>query len=279
MDWGKTTFITLCCCLGLACGPEGMAGGTETDSEGESEDTGSTGATSTNPTATSPTTMTTASSMSGSATTTATTDATEDTSPPVDSSGDPTDTMPPVDTGECPPGTEGCPCDIGAACDDGLSCDIETGTCVAPPACRPIDTDPHGDEGTATGLPDLDCDQGMDLGPFGTIEGPEVDWYTYFGNDSFGCPEQPGALVVAGDPLEVCVFLECQNGGDVDPLNCGGGSMDAMSPDGRPGCCGIDGAFVEGYDCTGFGGKDVDVYISVGSDEMVCTDYELSYGF
>ncbi|MCA9649908.1 MAG: hypothetical protein H6712_34625 [Myxococcales bacterium] len=274
MDWGKTTTIVLLCSLGLACGPEGQMAG-ETEGDSESEDTGTTGD-ATNPTATSPTTMTTASSMSGSATTTATS-GTEDTGP-VDGSGDTAETMPPVDTGECPYGTEGCLCDVGAQCDEGLSCNDE-GICVAPPACEPIDTDPHADEGTAIGLDELGCDQGMDLGVIGTIEGPETDWYTFFGNDANFCPEHPGALVMAAVPLDVCVFLECANGGDLVFITCGGGSMDAMSPDGRTGCCGVDTAVVEGYDCSGFGGKDADVYISVGSDEAICEDYGLSYGF
>lgn len=270
MDWGKTTIIALCCGLASACGPEGITA-PDTDSEGESEGTG-TGTTGGDASATSPTaTNPTAASGSGSATTTAT-----DTGPSVDSSGD---TMPPADTGECPPGTEGCPCDVGAACDEGLTCNVDDGTCVGMPACRTIDTDPHDDEATAIGLDELACDEVVELGVIGTIEGPQTDWYTFFGNAAQFCPEQPSAAAAAEVPLEVCVFLECDNGGDVFPLNCGAGSMDATSPDGRAGCCGTDSALVEGYDCTGFGGKDVDVFISIASNEMVCADYSLEYSY
>lgn len=259
--------------MGLACGPDGeQAPDTDSEGETESEESGSTG--NTNPTTTNSTVGT--SSATGTTSTTGPAPTTTTGPDPDTATSDPP--PPETDTGECPYGTEGCLCDVGAACDEGLDCNDE-GICVAPPACEPIDTDPHGDEASAISLDPLDCGMGGDLGLVGTVAGPETDWYSFVGNEAFGCPEQPGAAVVAADPLEVCVFLECTNGGDVDPLDCAAGSTDATSPDGRPGCCGDGAAMVEGYDCTGFGGKDVDVWISVGSDQQICADYELSYGY
>lgn len=207
---------------------------------------------------------------------TGTTEASDTNPPPPDSSGDGPPPPPTTDTGECPYGTEGCLCDVGAACDDGLSCNDE-GICVAPPACRPIDTDPHGDEDSALALEDLGCGMGADLGVIGTLEGPEVDWYVFAGNEAFMCPERPAAAVSTDITTEVCVFLECASGGNVQNLQCEMGSMNTDSPDGRVGCCGQDQAGVFGYDCSGFGGKDVDVWISVGTDEEACSDYAMSY--
>jgi hypothetical protein len=216
--------------------------------------------------------------MSGSATTTVG-DASDDLPPPPDSSGDDPPPPPTTDSGECPFGTEGCLCDVGAMCDEGLTCNDE-GVCVAPPACRPLDTDPHGDEASAYPLDPLDCGNGNDLGVAATIVGPETDWYTYEGAEAFGCPENPAVAVMADISLDVCVFLECIQG-DASPLMCGMGNMNADSPDGRPGCCGVDQALIAGYDC--FGGfpssKDVNVWISVGTGEAACVDYAMSYAF
>lgn len=213
--------------------------------------------------------------MSGSATTTVgTTD--DPPPPPPDSSGD--DPPPPdtTDTGECPYGTEGCLCDVGAACDEGLECNDE-GVCVAPPACRPLDADPHADEDGAYPLEGVDCGNGTDLGVVATLFGPETDWYTFPGGGVFMCPERPAAAVVTDIPTDVCVFLVC-NDGDVENLQCAEGSMSADSPSGRPGCCGQDQAGVFTYDCANFtGNKDVDVWISVGTEEEACSDYALSY--
>ncbi len=277
MVWSRTSLGFLCC-LAVACGPEGVAA-PETD--GESEDSGSsttggdddpsaTNPTATNPTATNPT-------NSGTATTTSAT--TDDTTNPEDSSGDdPTDTTPTADTGECEFGTEGCLCDVGASCDEGLFCDDE-GMCVAPPDCRPLDTDPHGDEDSAYELDMVGCGDGNDLGVVATLQGPERDWYRYFGGEQFMCPEQPAAAVAAAVDLNVCVFIECVEGNAVN-VQCGDGANDADSPDGRPGCCGQNGAQIDDYDCQGmFAGLDTDVWIAVSSDERICEDYALSYGF
>jgi len=271
------TPLGLLCCLALACGPEGVAA-PETDGESEDSGSGTTGGdddpSATNPTATNPTA--TNASNSGTATTTATTG---ETMPPLDSSGDdPSDTMPPVDTGECEFGTEGCLCDVGASCEEGLFCD-DDGMCVAPPECRSLDTDPHGDEDSAYELEMLGCNDNNDLGVVATLQGPERDWYRYFGGEQFMCPEQPAAAVVAAVDLSVCVFVECVEGNAVN-VQCGDGANDADSPDGRPGCCGQNAAQIQNYDCQGmFAGLDADVWIAVSSDERICEDYALSYEF
>ena len=86
-------------------------------------------------------------------------------------------------------------------------------------------------------------------------------------------------MVTADVAMDVCVFLECANGGDVQGLQCSEATTQVDSPDGRPGCCGESAALIEDYGCSGFGGKDVDVFISVGSADMICADYDLDYSF
>jgi len=171
---------------------------------------------------------------------------------------------------------EGCLCDIGAACDDGLMC-VE-GTCTAMPACRPLDEDGHDDEDTALSLDMLNCDESNDIMGAGTVEGPQVDWWVFGGQASFGCPEQPAAAVTSDVDLDVCVYIECLDGSAVG-VQCVD-SVDTESPGGRPGCCGTNAAQFEGYDCSGIGsGKDVDVYLSIASADLVCADYDVEYSF
>jgi hypothetical protein len=166
---------------------------------------------------------------------------------------------------------------VGSTCEDGLEC--EEGTCVAPPACRVLDEDFHGDEGSAYGLEGLACEGTNDLGVIATLFGPETDWYTFAGNEGFGCFEQPAAIVIADITTDVCVYIACLEG-DVIALDCADGSSDETSPDGALGCCGQDQTGIAGYDCSGLGSsKDVNAWISVGTAEESCTDYALSYAF
>jgi hypothetical protein len=275
MVWGKSTTLVLVCGFGLAaCGPDGQAAPeTDTDTDTETGTGGSTG-----DSAASASVSVSAGSMSAGSATTTVGESTTDTPPPADSSGGDDRPPPPEttsDSGECPFGTEGCLCDVGSMCEDGLEC-ID-GTCVAPPACDPLDTDAHADEASAYVLEGIDCGNGIDLGVAATLFGPETDWYTYPGGEVFMCPERPAAQVATDVVADVCVYLECTSGGDVVNLVCADGSTDATSPDQRLGCCGQDGAGVAGYDCSGFGGKDVDVWISVGTAEETCSDYAMSY--
>jgi hypothetical protein len=266
--------MVLLCGLGLSCGPQGVMA-PETESDGETETSGSTGDSASASASASVSASASASvgTMGGTATTTM---GSTDGPPPLDSSGDdpPPET---TDTGACPYGTEGCLCDVGAACDEGLDCNDE-GICVGPPVCRPLDADPHEYEESAYPLDALGCGSATDLGVIATLEGPQTDWYTYRGNDAFMCPERPAAAVVTDISTTVCVFIACLEG-NAQSLQCAAGSMSASSPNGLPGCCGPDQAQVFNYGCSGFNsGKDVDVWISVGTDDAeACSDYALSY--
>ena len=127
-------------------------------------------------------------------------------------------------------------------------------------------------------LDGLGCGDNLDLGVAATIEGPQFDWYVFAGNEQGFCGEEPSASVTADQTLSVCVFIECQNGGGAS-RTCGGGSLEADSPEGRPGCCGDNSAVITDYGCEGWGGEDLDVYVQVGSDAEVCLDYGLVVGF
>ncbi|MCA9706727.1 MAG: hypothetical protein KDK70_12825 [Myxococcales bacterium] len=258
------TSMAVAAAAALGCwpaGPEIVAlsgtGGSSSGSDPSSDSTHSTN--STHSTMTTSPSSTTATGTADGGSTSATTGATLAT----DSS-----------SGGCPQGTEGCPCTDRGTCDLGLLC--SGGTCELAPACRPIDPVPHDDENTAIELEMVNCSMSMDLEALGTIDGPQTDWYTFFGNDAFGCNEQPAAQVTADEPLRVCVYIECVNGGATGMLSCSPGTMGATSPEGRNGCCGSGGAMVGTYDCF-LGSKDVDVYVSIGSDEAVCVDYGLTY--
>lgn len=256
--------------LGPGCGPGGpvqIATDTDTDTDTDTE-TGTTGnGDPTNPTnPTSPTEPRPTTAANGSNSGTAD-DTAAETNPP--------DT---ADTDECPVGTEGCLCDVGASCDEGLDCNDE-GICEAPPACRPLDPEPHDDEGSAYEVEPLGCGDTMDLGLSQTLWAPETDWYTFSGNNGIVCTEQPGAIVMAiGLTTDVCVFVECEQGNTTGVM-CGEGSSET-SPEGRSGCCGEDGAQISSYTCIGgLGGNNANVWISVGSEERACADYALSYVF
>ncbi|MCH9680327.1 MAG: hypothetical protein K0V04_02750 [Deltaproteobacteria bacterium] len=256
--------------LAFACGPEGVAAGTETETDTESGTAADTESANTGPSSASASASATASASASGDGTTSGSDPTTG-APDPDSSGDP-----PPGTDGCTPGLEGCLCDVGAMCEGDLVCD-EEGFCVDPDSiCSPLDEDPHDDESTAYDVDAVGCSGTIDLGLIGTLEGPQTDWYTFLGNESFACPEEPSVEVVADEDLEVCVYIECVQGNAVD-IDCGGADA-ADSPDGRPGCCDTNQVDMDDYDCSGmFSGLDIVAWVSVGSRERICADYTLSY--
>ncbi|MCA9650755.1 MAG: hypothetical protein H6712_31060 [Myxococcales bacterium] len=234
----------------------------------------------------------TAESGTGASTGATTHDSTMGTTPSDDGSsgGSSGGTGPGVDTGSegpgsdgsggCPAGTEGCPCVEGIECDAGLVCS-DAGSCELAPACRSVDAEPNDDEGSATMLMAVDCNNMFDLGVIGTIDGPETDWWQYFGAEGvILCSEEPQVTVSADIDLEVCVYVDCLEG-NTTGVGCTGGSVAADSPEGRPGCCGTNAAHVSGYDCSGgiLTPKNVYVYVSVATDQVVCIDYGMVEAF
>lgn len=263
-------YLVVIALLAGACGSEDPPAGTATEgqaSTGTGESTDGPG-----------TSMATSatSAVTGADATTMSVESSGDTGPVTDSGEE---TAGSTTTEECPAGTEGCPCDGGRTCEAGLVCSGE-GVCEPGAACRSLDPDPHADEATATMLGSLGCNSSTDLGLIGTLDGPETDWYRYFGNEGVVlCAEQPEATVAAAIEVEVCAYIECLEG-TASAVVCAGGSSSATSPEGRPGCCGSGQTRIDDYECGGFlSPKNVDVWISVASTEEACEDYALSYAF
>ncbi|MEX1365323.1 MAG: hypothetical protein AB1Z98_19500 [Nannocystaceae bacterium] len=266
MDWARAS-LNLALGVLIGCGDDGSAAGTETDAQTESGTAATAASTGTEGES--------ADTMAG---------------PPTGTEGNTTEVVTGSDldsttadsatgTDGCPVGTDGCPCDVGSTCDDGLTCNGD-GVCEPLPACRPLDTEPHDDEATATVLNELNCGNELDLGVIGTLEGPQTDWYRYFGDEgAILCSEQPLVTITADIETDVCVFIECLEG-NATGVGCAGGSTAADSPQGRPGCCGVDEAHLNAYDCGGFfTPNNLDIWISVGTADAVCADYGLVYSF
>jgi len=279
--------------LVLACGPQAAAvGGTEGDT-GDATTSGE--SVPANPTAPAPTASTDPGNSGGAATSggpggdsspTAADGGTtglDDAGPETETDGsDGVASDTDVTDGEsdgCPVGAEGCPCGPGGACDDGLMCDVDGRTCVTE-ACDPLDRADHDDEDSAYDLMGLVCNGAgpIDLGVAATLVGPQTDWYRFSGEAVSPCTEQPSASVTADIEVEVCVYIECVSGGVASP-SCSGGAPPSLSPDGRVGCCGDQAAGMNLYSCSGNGGKDVDVWVSVETDERLCADYGLQYDY
>lgn len=261
MDWGRLS-LTLAFSSLLACGSDDSPQ-VETDGATEASTGASTGGATDDPTTGTPPDGTTSDGDASG------------TGPDTNTDGPGSDS-----SGGCPPGTDGCPCDGGTECDPGLVCGGE-GTCEPAPACRSVDLEPNDDEASAFMLKGVNCDNMSDLGVIGTLEGPETDWWRYFGEEGLIlCDEQPQVTVSADIDTDVCAFVDCLEG-TTSGVSCGGGSMAADSPEGRPGCCGTNGAHVTGYECTGgfLPPQNVYVYVSVTTAEVVCADYGMVTAF
>ena len=262
---GRKGLLLLASVLALACGTDDAPPGDATDSDASTSMGGSTEGVTTS-------TSTSEGTVGG----TTTSGSSEGTGPVADSGSG--ETAEPTTDG-CPVGTEGCPCDAGDACDEGLECNPD-GFCEVAAVCRSIDTDPHVDEASATVLGNVGCDSLIDLGVIGTLDGPQTDWYRYFGNEGLVlCTEQPQATVTAAIDTDVCVYMECVEG-SASGVSCASGSAPDTSPEGRPGCCGQNQAHINDFDCGGFlTPKNANVWISIGTTENACVDYALTYAF
>jgi hypothetical protein len=155
-----------------------------------------------------------------------------------------------------------------------------------PPACPdPSPAEQNESENTAFALaaqPIDDCD-GSGSSIQGVIAGAnDVDWYTYVGDDSFGCVVDPTrSFTQSQGGLRLCKFMECVDANAVTEITCGGGSSPATSPQGRDGCCGTAG-FVADVNCTGSTDDITEVYIRLdqpGANASTCNSYTLDYHY
>lgn len=258
----RSGFFTLVLTLAACAGGEG--GGADEASAGYDVGDG-TGSDVGSGTSTSADTSTTSSTSSTASTTSSTTGAEDSATDEGEDTGEP-----------CPLGSESCPCDAGV-CDDGLAC-IED-VCEMPLECPADENEPNDGEQSATSLGEFnDCD-----GNGGSVSGVlglgDEDWFTYIGDDDFGCIVDPDREIVTDGAVRICKFAECLNGLPNTDLSCPPGTMSAMSPAGRPGCCGSSGFNMGVFNCTGTIDDSAYIYIRIDQGSPQCVEYTLNYHY
>jgi hypothetical protein len=139
--------------------------------------------------------------------------------------------------------------------------------------------EPNETEATAHDLGSIDDCDGSGSSIEGVLAGvDDVDWYSYHGDDNFGCSVDPTRTLTTMDHLRVCKFATC----DQEPttVTCPSGAVSALSPDGRSGCC-SDQGFAMTIDCNG-GITDNDaatIYVRLDKPDPACVSYTLAWHF
>jgi hypothetical protein len=265
--------VALTAALGACDDSEPVPGG-ESGSVSDDDDGG--GGTTGNPNTTSPTTTgvstTSASGPTTDTPTTSPTPTTMDPTDPGDSSGETTDAT----SSGCTPGTQGCECDQGG-CNDGLLCSQDV--CVLDVDCGVDIYEDNNTEVTAADLGEITDDDDDAVTFSAVLEGDEVDWFTYLGDDTTFSTVNPARELSTVGALRMCKFAECVEGLFSTELTCPEGTVAMDSPEGRPGCCGTDSFEVE-LDCGGILNDD-DTRIWIRFDQGVgdCTPYTLEYHY
>lgn len=175
----------------------------------------------------------------------------------------------------------------GVSCSETESC--EAGTCTALPCDDQWEPSLNANdtEATATALesaPLGDCAPQEAVS--GLLKGADdVDWYYYQGMDDT-CIVNPRQLVAeASGEVRLCMFLECVDTAGATEFSCPAPTTEAMSPDGRAGCCvtGLDGDFeITDLNCTAGNDESAHVYLRVddpAATESTCTTYGLRYNY
>ncbi len=175
---------------------------------------------------------------------------------------------------------EGCVCMFNEDCAGELMC--PEGTCVSVAACTDDANEPNDGEMQATLLDPItdDDDQGSMVS--GQLSAPgDTDWFRYEGDDTAFAVVSPYVQVNV-NALQLCMYAECVNGLGNTDVSCNEGTTLQPSPNGRPGCCGINtGGFQINLSCGGtFTDDDALIFMSVtGSEAGVCQDYTVTYNY
>jgi len=246
--------------------PSGESGAVSDD---DGEDTGPDTEGPTSATTTGVTMTDTSGSPTGDPTTTPTPTTMDPTEAESSSSGDPT-------TSGCTPGTQGCACDEGE-CVGGLMCVAEV--CTQAVECG---IDIYEDNNTEADAADLgmigdDDDEAVTI--TAVLEGDEVDWFTYLGQDNLLSSVNPSRDLTTAGALRMCKFVECVDiGVAATEVTCPEGTASAESPEGRPGCCGDDTFEIE-LNCDGVVDDDARVWIRFDQGLTDCTQFTLEYHY
>lgn len=212
------------------------------------------------------TSMTTSPTTTSMPTTTLTTTTDPDTTSTTDDSADDS-------SGGCPPGTEGCPCDVGSTCEGELLC--EGGVCLGEPACEQPEGEPNDDEASAVMLDGVTCNA-MGTNTEGAFGGAESDWLVFRASDNIACFGGPQIEVTADIDVAVCAFPICADG-DAS-VTCEGGSDEEESPEGVAGCCDQNGVRFD-FDCGIAVAQTADVLVRLTSVDAGCSPYAMEYTY
>ena len=141
-------------------------------------------------------------------------------------------------------------------------------------SCVDVGFEPNENESGATNLGTInDCD-GSGSTASGKLNGAsDVDYYSFFGNDTAGCVVGPVASTTA--KVRLCLFADCAGA----KVSCSSGTPNT-SPGGRPGCCVTAGGKVDmSLDCTGWTDS-ATIYMRVDQGAAnVCTSYSVDYHY
>lgn len=261
VSWPSRLAVAAAIGLGVA----GCAEGEATSTTGPDLGASSTDDTSGSSEGPGTTAVTVSGSGEGTGSTTSSVDGTSTTDAPGDTS-----------TGECPVGTEGCPCD-GGVCDGDLLC---LGDVCQAAQCDGDLFEPNDDEADATDLGminDNDGDGGIVSGSL--HHAGDVDWYRYQGDDDITGNVDPARNVVSSAGLRLCKFIECDNGLAETEFECPAGTQYALSTMARPGCCASDGIALADLNCTGVLEDNAMVYLRVDMPEEECVTYSVAYHY
>lgn len=149
-------------------------------------------------------------------------------------------------------------------------------------ACPDPGPEPNDIEADAVDLGEQTCND--DPREFtGVLDGPaDADWYRYHGVlkdcDGIFLPDPDAAHVLkAAAPVRLCVFATCDEG-DLE-LDCEGPPTQAVSPDGRPGCCNT-GDVTFTVSCEDSDNENAQVFVRLDKAPAdACIDYTVTYSY
>lgn len=184
-------------------------------------------------------------------------------------------------TGDCPAGTEGCPCDPAAdpTCGKGLSCNADDVCEVA--LCDAKDDEINDDPNEPTVLMDVANEDELLMSSSQLSGDTDVDWFRHHCQEPFFGLTSPSLEVTVPEGVRACVFLDCDQGGNPE-FTCPEETTPDNAPlDNMPGCCVTGSGSFEIIDpnCPDGSNDDVDAYLRF--DQGVadsCSAYEFTYG-
>ena len=109
----------------------------------------------------------------------------------------------------------------------------------------------------------------------------DVDWLMFHGTDTLLFEAQPVFDVIQGEGIVMCVYIDCDNGEQANPV-CPPGTAQSTSTLGDPGCCSSNsiGFDLNEYTCSinPLGDDSADFYISV-TPTSECVDFMVYFAY